>query len=1187
MLCMLWIFGSVSAAHLKEVIPITNKIIMLKFVDGYIDHHNLGQKRLDDRVILFEGGRLNADAAKNRTSYGLYCAEDSYYSSLKQPVGVGYNLRIEQSWDMDHYGRPSDVQTTQIYLMLPKAMEPGKTYTIDTGSLASNRDGMDMYFGYRAQRSEAVHVNQLGYVPSAGLKFGYVYTWMGTEGGLDLKNERHFDDSVGSKFSIVRVSDGAVRYTGQVAFRKSATNKEFANVGTLNNNFTGSDVYECDFSSFNEEGTYKLVVDGIGHSFPFDIASNIYVEPFYWLMKSLYENRSGIELKKPYAQYDRPVCHRPGVNPGFKIQYSTFTVDQLSVMDGGGSDRAPIEAERLGEIDLWGWYQDAGDWDSYFMHQKIPLYLMALYELNPDAMEAFRLDIPESAGEPEGTALPDVLDEARWLVRYNYRMRHELMNKGFGTGGVGGGRVFGDLWNKELSAEDGKGSWQDQRTWYCLGEEVWSTYKYVAQAANFAKLLKKYGHQDPEGIDWQKEALEAWDWAQAKQLPSDEGPKLGHRLNLAVQRLCASAALYRLTGDQQAFESIFLHDFDNVPLKNDRVGLWGLGEMSEQDDLFLALSTYYKACYELGNTSTAIYTEVVEMFKKTANFKLSPTAFPQATAKRAMRWGGNWWMPLGYGQGTTPYIQDSVISRQIFSEDDRALADVWLNYSYTTADYFLGNNPLNMTMISGLGDRSPEQVFHMDSWYLHDFDGPTKKGIIPYGALQHIYSDVNGAGGYPGPYKYYYGLKKSIPFDEIGADGKSVEVRPGHERFMPSRTAPLVNEFTVHQGGVVGALVYGSLAFGVEALKKDDQPVGPVPSHRWSMNGSGEDDLGDLDLVLKNGASFSGEAQEGSASLDLSHSNSAAATVGQVDLGNSFSLTLWANNFGQQKHQNFLFCNGLTSNFGFQWYINSYGGTDGKLTAVFSGSDARVFLSSPAQAVSFGEWHHLALTVGQGMAHLYLDGVLVSSGFIPAGVDFNRVLCLGHMNQNNYWNTFNGLFDDAKVFSKTLTAEDVIADMSGKSGVAEPQPQYRYLKLNFEEGKSVSIQEAKWMANGISYPRAAVSTSNWTNAYGEFVASYQLHWGDYKLYDHQNNSSGNHLYVGNNLPHEAVLDLGEGNDIAPESLTIYKSSNGWSKLVDFSCWGSSNGVNWSLIRRFSNLDDADFPNNTGTFSLTD
>ena len=59
----------------------------------------------------------------------------------------------------------------------------------------------------------------------------------------------------------MKTSDGTVAFTGQTAFRKAADNVETAWANqTPNGNFLGSDVFECDFSSFATPGDRKSVV---------------------------------------------------------------------------------------------------------------------------------------------------------------------------------------------------------------------------------------------------------------------------------------------------------------------------------------------------------------------------------------------------------------------------------------------------------------------------------------------------------------------------------------------------------------------------------------------------------------------------------------------------------------------------------------------------------------------------------------------------------------------------------------------------------------------------------------------------------------------------------------------------------------------------------------------------------------
>jgi len=93
---------------------------------------------------------------------------------------------------------------------------------------------------------------------------------------------------------------------------------------------------------------------------------------------------------------------------------------------------------------------------------------------------------------PEGiNGVPDILDEAAWLPRFLYRLRHELMSKGYGTGGVGL-RICGDAFGSDNPNSILAGSWQDtNRNWVASGEDPWSTYRYAGACAHLAYCLSQ------------------------------------------------------------------------------------------------------------------------------------------------------------------------------------------------------------------------------------------------------------------------------------------------------------------------------------------------------------------------------------------------------------------------------------------------------------------------------------------------------------------------------------------------------------------------------------------------------------------------------------------------------------------------------------------------------------------------
>jgi hypothetical protein len=146
-------------------------------------------------------------------------------------------------------------------------------YTFSSGLERST--GMSLLFDERRTRSETVHVNQIGYVPSAPQKLAYLSAWLGDMGPLSL------DEYSNQQFHLVDAKSGKVVFSGKPALRQRLTEADSLqpNDGP-NNNFTGADLWQCDFSAFKTPGQYVLSVDGIGCSFPFPIGEDVYRQAF-------------------------------------------------------------------------------------------------------------------------------------------------------------------------------------------------------------------------------------------------------------------------------------------------------------------------------------------------------------------------------------------------------------------------------------------------------------------------------------------------------------------------------------------------------------------------------------------------------------------------------------------------------------------------------------------------------------------------------------------------------------------------------------------------------------------------------------------------------------------------------------------------------------------------------------------
>jgi hypothetical protein len=737
------------AAQITDVRPLTDEWVVVTFREGKVMHHGLGQKRSEEKVV---GKPIDRDLLLDPSRYSVRSGQ-----SARAIAGIGLKSKgTDFAWMVESWenGRavnrnPDHVKTHWVYVKMPTRMVAGKRYALNI-RLGENAGVKAFRFDPMKVRSEAVHVNAIGYAPDAPAKYAYLYHWMGDRGGLDLK------PWVGRKFWLVDEKTGKKAFEGKIRFRKGATNVETQQTNdTPNANFQGADVYECDFSAFRGSGNFVVAVEKLGCSFPFAVNADAYRPAFVTIARGLYHNRSGIELRAPYTKFPRPAPHHPVLTPDWrgKLQYST-----LSVLDYGNesSDRATLEPTLKGPLEAWGWYQDAGDWDSYPSHLRVAQELLLAYELNPKAFTDGELNIPES-----GNGVPDILDEAAWLPRFCHRLRHELLRKKYGTGGLGL-RVAGDAFGSD---GEGKPSWKDtDRIYVASGEDPLSTFTYAGAAAHLARCLKLAGKKDPEGVDWEREALECFEWGKGNT------PER-HEAETRSARSYAAAALYHLTGDQQ-----FLEEFDRAT-----PDLGASTMLTDRNG-----PGVYLLC--LANASGPAAKKAQDTLRFTAD------SFAESANRRALRWGGDWGFPMLVGQQTTPLVMPLAVAAQAF-RSDAARAKRYRSVLYTTADYFLGTNSLNMVWSTGLGPRHPEQVFHMDAWY-NTRGGVPHPGIIPYGPWRKDKAEGDGPWDKDWPNKTVY---------------PAIDLWPGAERYFDNRCAPMTGEFTVHQNTGPAAALYGIL----------------------------------------------------------------------------------------------------------------------------------------------------------------------------------------------------------------------------------------------------------------------------------------------------------------------------------------------------------------------------------------
>lgn len=669
-LILLFILPTVlQASKFVEIKPVTENIIALNFSDGFIDHAKLGE-------IPWETGTshnimLDTISAKKCISYLISSNTDKNYLNGRHPLNVGrkskgidfldketndgkYNYKILGHW---------------IYLVLPQKLTKGLEYKITLNGLAENTNVVNFVFDDVNNQSETIHVNQVGYSSNSGLKYAYVYQWLGDLGGLLIENPNE------KNFYLFDVKKGHSVFEGKLELRKKFTKHQLSE-SYIDNDFCNSEVYQCNFSNFNIPGEYNIVVEGIGCSYPFHIGENGYWDAYYTTMRGLFHHRSGIDRTVEFSKWVKPVEHKPGVN-GFEISYSN-----VKIMDGVNNFQGLV-SQATGEVfptkkgdwmpvdnNDWGWggYFDAGDYDRKVSHLNASEYLLYAYELATDNFQDGDLNIPES-----GNGIPDIIDEAKWGIDCFRRLQGP-------TGGICGGM------EENEHPIPGENSLTDSRPWYVYAEEADASFRLSAAAAQLAWCLEKAG-TNAESDSLIKQAERVYEWAK----------KSKDKEKCKESWLRASSWLYKYTG-----KTTYLNDF---------VALYKLGT---RDDFAL----FTMALLNPKKISKKIVLEIKSNFISEAD-----QLYYSGNEHEVRLINGQ---PSGWN--TVNYLIN--VHKLIYAYHLTGNSK-YRDFIYTTCDYNLGGNPENRVFVTGLGEKSVNEVFNTDSWF--DDIAESIPGIVPYG----------------------------------------------------------------------------------------------------------------------------------------------------------------------------------------------------------------------------------------------------------------------------------------------------------------------------------------------------------------------------------------------------------------------------------------------------------------------
>ncbi len=647
--------GLAVAQEAVSVRALTDRVVVVQVLDGRVQSETLGSG-IDGKVI-----EKPLDV-KNITSAKAYQITDTTSSKTFQPSRVGRKskgtdfARIAE-WEIGH------TKTHWIYLIFNQPLQRGRQYELKAPFAERRR------FTYNdlKNRSEAVQVNQVGFRPDTK-KFAYLSHWMGSAGGLDLKPYAK------RSFHLVDVESGENVFSGKPKPHHRADEVD----DKFQVNYRKADLWELDFSAFKKPGAYRVVMEGVGSSFPFEIRADIYRQVFQTVMHGLYHQRCGVTLDEAQSKWPRPRCHHPDDRT---IKQSKYRITDK----GAHFEELPKQATDE-VVHAWGGYHDAGDWDRRAIHLSVTDMLLYIFDASPAQFPDDELSIPES-----GNGLPDIIDEARFNLDLYRRLQKE-------HGGVCGGL------ESEEHPKFGEASWTDSHPLYAFAPDTQSTYRYAASAAHMSRIMKMLERKEESDV-YLKSSLAAWKWAGEQE---DARAQRDHRLH-------AAAALYRLTGDED-YHDQFLRD---LRIETSETPLYDYGHYDQRWGVWTYLATEGLPLDQRVATKlryAAIHEAEILMLK--------------TAAQRGRRLGYDWYRPFGHGSLTTPDNLPLIAAHRITGEQ-RFIDQMAFN-----ADVALGGNALNVCWVTGLGDRPVRQVLHVDSWF-DEILAPIP-GIVPYGPMRHL-----------------------------------------------------------------------------------------------------------------------------------------------------------------------------------------------------------------------------------------------------------------------------------------------------------------------------------------------------------------------------------------------------------------------------------------------------------------
>ncbi|MDQ3815601.1 MAG: glycoside hydrolase family 9 protein, partial [Armatimonadota bacterium] len=261
--------------------------------------------------------------------------------------------------------------------------------------------------------SPAIHVNQVGYATALPKK-AIVGYYLGSLGELEIPQPR--------TFKLVEAHSGHEVYAGALTPREDR--------GFTYTVAPYQRVFEADFSRFQKAGEYRLLVPGLGASWPFFIADGAAAAFARTYALGLYHQRCGAANELPFTRFVHAPCHTaPAEIPTMEFKFvQKKLADMSSDFQRNPRHTAPQLKDvnsslypfvNAGKIDVSGGHHDAGDYSKYTINSaQFIHHLVFAIDAFPGVGDLDNLGLPES-----GDGVSDLIQIAKWEADFLAKMQ--------------------------------------------------------------------------------------------------------------------------------------------------------------------------------------------------------------------------------------------------------------------------------------------------------------------------------------------------------------------------------------------------------------------------------------------------------------------------------------------------------------------------------------------------------------------------------------------------------------------------------------------------------------------------------------------------------------------------------------------------------------------------------------------